>query len=273
MVTQALKERTALAYGHLWRASGSAPDEDKGHYAGLQSLLPLSHLRGRVLDAGCGVGRDSWQMASKNGAQVWSIDLSWEGVRKTQERVRSFANAIVLQGDVEHLPFQAEAFDFVYSFGVLHHLPSPQEGFKELIRVLKPGGLLALYVYEDFSTRSRFERVVLNAVGATRWITTRLPHRPLYLLCWVASPFVFLIFTVPYRLSSRLTWMQALSNRIPFRHGRSWFSLTGDLYDRFAAPYEHRYSTKTLESWFQEGNLTGIRIVPHRGWVAFGVKR
>lgn len=271
-ISSFVKRKTAAAYGYLWgRAVVDASDKEN-HYQSVAPLLPAGHLRGRVLDAGCGVGKDSWTMASSNGCRLWSVDLSWQGVQKTAERLRHLCLAAVLQADLERLPFSEGAFDFVYSYGVVHHLPDPFLGFQELVRVLKPQGVLAIYVYEDFKTRTALERLSLGAVKILRRLTTRIPHRLLYGLCWFSSPLFFLSMTLPYRILARWPGTRRCANRIPFRHGRSWFGLTGDLYDRFAAPLERRYGKEELQAWFSQAGFTSIRVEGHRGWVACGVK-
>jgi len=211
-------------------------------------------------------------MSQGGSSRVLAMDLSWEGVRRTQDRTHGSGKMVPVQGDMESLPFQKETFDFVYSYGVLHHLPDPRAGLGELVRVMKPGGLLALYVYEDFQTRSLPERWALSLAGLLRKATTRWPQPFLFRLCQIASPIIFLTFTVPYRILKGQPWGRRLAERVPFRHGESWFGLAGDLYDRFAAPIEHRYSQQTMKSWLQAAGLSWVQVVPKRGWVAFGVK-
>ncbi|MBI3332994.1 MAG: class I SAM-dependent methyltransferase [Candidatus Omnitrophica bacterium] len=255
----------------IWSAAGRS-GRAGAHYETLRSFLPPKHLQGRVLDAGCGPGWDAAAMAAGNGASLVAVDLSWDAVRLTHRRLGSLRGTGVVQADLESLPFREGTFDFVYSYGVLHHLPDADRGFEELARVVRPGGMLAVYVYEDFSDKSALERTLLRWVSLLRGATTLLPPRWLYALCRTASPAVFLLFTIPHRILRSFRATRGLSERIPFRHGSSWFSLTGDLYDRFAAPIENRYSERQVESWFQEAGLRHVQVVPKRGWVAFGCK-
>ena len=267
-----IKRRTARSFGYLWAQEASADTPELYHYRGLKSLLPPGHLRGRVLDAGSGSGIDALHLSQELRGQLVAVELSEHGAEQARSRTRGCRDVLVMRGDLERLPLRDAAFDFVYSYGVLHHLPHPEQGFRELIRVLRPGGLLAIYVYEDFATRSGGERMALALIGAVRRLTVRLPLPLLYRLCWLASPIVFLALTVPARLLSRWRMTAALGQRIPFRHGRSLFGLTGDLFDRFSAPIEQRYRRERLEEWFAEARLRDVHILPHRGWLAFGLK-
>ena len=268
-----IKRNTAKSFGYLWAQERLAGVQRGYHYqAQIKPWLPPGHLRGRVLDAGCGSGMDTFQMAQEHDGQVIAVELSREGVTHTQGRTRAFPNVMPIQGDVEALSFRDGSFDFVYSYGVLHHLPNPEQGFRELVRVLKPGGVIAIYVYEDFSTHAGLERALLWWVGVMRRLTVRFPAPLLYRLCQLCAPLVFVTLTMPATLLARWTMTSPLSQRIPFRHGRSFFGLSGDLYDRFSAPLEQRYSRQDVERWFAGAKLQEVTVIVQRGWVAYGRK-
>ncbi len=94
-----------------------------------------------VLDAGCGTGWFS-RAASSHGARVVSLDL---GVGLlAQVRRKCETRAVV--GSVLDLPFGAGAFDAVISSEVIEHTPDPRRAVREMARVLRPGGTLALTV-------------------------------------------------------------------------------------------------------------------------------
>jgi len=267
-----LKRETARRYGLLWSQSGPRKAPESYHYDQVRPLLPEGHLQGRVLEAGCGDGSDTLRIVQFARGSVVAVDLSPDAVWQTRRRTAGFSNVRVAQADLEALPFGENLFDCVYSYGVLHHIPQPEKGFRELVRVLKPGGLLAIYLYEDFGNRTALERALLNGVNRLRALTLRLPARHLYRLCQWASPAVFLLLTVPAQILARFPLTRPWSRRIPYHHGTGPFSLTGDLYDRFSAPIEFRYNPTTLRRWFQEEGLSDIEIRPLRGWVAFGRK-
>lgn len=267
-----LKRETAKRYGHLWAQSSLKRAPESYHYDRVRPFLPEGHLRGRILEAGCGDGSDTLRLVQFAQGSIVSVDISSAGVTQTQHRTASRLNVRVAQADLESLPFGDGLFDCVYSYGVLHHIPHPEQGFRELVRVLKPGGLLAIYLYEDFGSRTTLERALLNGVNRLRALTLWLPARHLYRLCQWGSPAIFLLLTVPAKIMARFPLTRPWSRRIPYHHGTGPFSLTGDLYDRFSAPIEFRYNPTTLRRWFQEAGLSAIEIRPLRGWVAFGKK-
>jgi SAM-dependent methyltransferase len=97
----------------------------------------------RVLDVGCGTGVVAIT-AQRRGAKVTGLDLTPELLKRAQENA-AVADADVEwhEGDVESLPFVDGAFDVVLSqFGHMF-APRPEIATREMLRVLRPGGLIA----------------------------------------------------------------------------------------------------------------------------------
>jgi len=97
----------------------------------------------RVLDAACGTGVVS-VTAARLGAQVTGLDLTPELLERARENARIAGVEIDWhEGDVEKLPFGDATFDFVLSeFGHIF-APRPEVAIGEMLRVLKPGGMIA----------------------------------------------------------------------------------------------------------------------------------
>lgn len=264
---------TGTSYGYLWSRSANRTELPRSyHYRKMAETLSIAPLQGLVLDAGCGEGIDLVNETRDSRAEIIGVELSDGGSRISFQRTLGLPCAHVVQADLRRLPFGPETFDFIYSYGVLHHLADPPQGMTELVRVLKPGARAAIYLYEDFSDRNPFWGLLLGLANQFRRLTIRLPHRLLYAFCWLAAPAVFLLFTVPYRLLCRLPGGRRLAQGLPFRHGTGPFSLAGDLYDRFGAPVERRYSRLTAERLLREAGLKRISVEKNRGWMAAGMK-
>ncbi len=107
----------------------------------------------RVLDAGCGTGDAAIFMAEQlrgSGARVTGVDLSEASlaVARARAEVRGLDNVDFEQGALEDLPQQGLGpFDWIVSFGVLHHLESPQAGLNALREVCKPDGGIGVMLY------------------------------------------------------------------------------------------------------------------------------
>jgi SAM-dependent methyltransferase len=118
----------------------------------------------RVLDVATGPGYCA-AAATARGADTVGVDVAGEMLTLAR---RLHPGIEFVQGDAEHLPFDDGSFDAVVGNFVILHLGRPEQGAAELVRVLEPGGRLALSTW-DLPERTRLLGVFLEAaeeVGA-----------------------------------------------------------------------------------------------------------
>jgi SAM-dependent methyltransferase len=96
--------------------------------------------RARILDAGCGSGRNMIELA-RHGT-VTGVELSPPSVEIARRR----ATGEVIEGSILEMPFAAESFDLAVSLDVIEHLQDDLAALKELRRVVAPGGRLLVTV-------------------------------------------------------------------------------------------------------------------------------
>ncbi len=267
-------KETQAVYGFLWEGLKNGKPQ-RWHYNNMQDLIREPIVRGKKgIDIGSGCGYDTFIMAKNNPAvKIISLDIS-EGACKTKELTSGLGNVWVVRGCALNMPISDNTLDFAYSFGVLHHTPDPDRGIKEIARVIRKDSPAYLYVYEDHS-ENYIKYLALKLVKALRTITTRIPSKALYILSFLASPFIIIFFTYPSRFFKRFKSTQGLSERIPFNFGTHLFSLTGDLYDRFGAPIEHRFSRQEIFNLLKRNGFVNIsidRMKSTAGWVVWGYK-
>lgn len=104
----------------------------------------------KVLEVGCGAGYDAF-MFCKHGADYTGIDITPENKILTQQHLAYYNfSPQILCMDVEKLSFKEE-FDYIFSFGVLHHVPNIEQALKNIYHTLKPQGEFQIIVYNKHS--------------------------------------------------------------------------------------------------------------------------
>ena len=96
----------------------------------------------RLLDLGCGAGLFLSWLATEMGGKYYGIDLSLNSAHSAKQLSSSLTVAV---GDAEVLPYKNESFDRISCNGAAHHLLDLHSALSEMYRILKPGGILALY--------------------------------------------------------------------------------------------------------------------------------
>jgi ubiquinone/menaquinone biosynthesis C-methylase UbiE len=111
-----------------------------------------------VLDAGCGLGRHLRHLAKIPGLKIVGIDKDTWALRETGKALESQTDALskdylVSIADINKLPFADASFDCIICSEVLEHIPDHKNAIKELDRILKPNGTLAVSVPRYFTER------------------------------------------------------------------------------------------------------------------------
>jgi SAM-dependent methyltransferase len=111
-------------------------------------FLRPEFIRGkRVLEIGCGMGTHA-EMLVAAGARLTAIDQTQFAAMATKNRFDLMRlGASVVRQDAELLAFADDSFDFVWTWGVIHHSSSTERCVSEVARILKPGGRFMMMVY------------------------------------------------------------------------------------------------------------------------------
>ncbi|MGI8558915.1 MAG: methyltransferase domain-containing protein [Solirubrobacteraceae bacterium] len=260
-----IKRKTAESFAYEWEQFGELREEWAQNFAEYLRPHTAEFLRGKlVLDVGAGSGRHSHQ-AHTHGARVVAADL---GAAIHVARRNLPAEVLTVQADAEHLPLPEAAFDFVISIGVLHHMPDTRRALHAIVRHVKPGGYVQIYV--NCEPEQRWQRSALSALAVLRRVTTRMPYRLLHLLSYPGAAVLFVLFALPYRAMRPHRSLRAIAERLPLRSYADYpFGVcVNDLFDRMVAPIVHRFTEQQMRELMLGTGLTDVVLTAHHGWIA-----
>lgn len=246
------EENYTESFGFQWRKHSCIymSDKKQGKLWELfknKTGLDKSQLQGKVfLDAGVGTGGYA-KAVIDGGGSVVGIDLSL-AVESAQENIGRYTNCDIIQADLFNLPFREQVFDGIYSIGVLHHTPDPKKAFQALVPFLKKGGVISVWVY------SFGEGLRMSLSEKLRMITTKMPKKVLYYLCFIAIPY-YLVYKTPL--------LGKIIDRImpPISTEPDWEDRILDTFDWYSAEYQSKHTYPEVYKWFKECGLVDIDLL------------
>lgn len=260
------QRRTAAAFGWQWQHFTEMHPEFEAQF--LDWLYPIGpeFFQGKcVLDAGCGIGRHAYFAAAYGASEVAALDLS-EAVETAHHNLSELGNVQVVQGDLLRPPFRTAAagggFDLVYSIGVLHHLPDPEAGFRSLLRFVRPGGTIAIWVY-GYENNG----FVRNVVEPLRRVSTKIPPPLLRTLAWPLAAGFHGVAKGVYRplhataVARMLPLDEYLSSVADFSFRQNY----GIVFDQLVAPSAAYTRGPELAAWFDGSGLEDVQISHRHG--------
>ncbi len=199
-----------------------------------------------VLDAGCGMGRFTDVVARWGAERVVGADIS-RAADAAAENLKNTSNAAVIQADLRELPFRSAAFDIVFSMGVLHHTPDTLQSLRRIARFVKPGGILAIWVY------SRRLRWTLFGGEILRPATNRMPPERLLRTIKAVVPRVNAVKRAVPAVAAPLDFVLPTSNH----PDPQWQIL--DTFDWYSPRYQWKHTYPEVEAWFERLGLIDVR--------------
>ena len=169
-------ELVARLYERFWRPTfvrvlaGAGASAPAGGFAGEffihKNCLAMEDKAGPWLDLSCGPGLFTRAMAAAApGARIIGVDISAAMLELAGKRTRGYGNVALVRADAHELPLADGCLAGVNNGGALHAYDDPEQVFREIIRVLKPGGI---YVASTFSRNTSLLARVAARLGGIR---------------------------------------------------------------------------------------------------------
>jgi len=242
--------------GHRWAEFDGSLPEYEANFADMAHPLTAADYTGKlVLDAGCGFGRHAF-FAARYGAEVIALDNSVDAVRAARRNTLGLSRVHVVQGDLLRPPVRPDHFDLVYSYGVLHHLGLPDEAFRLLGGLVKPGGRLQVWVY---GPRAGTPAIVS---GALHGAAGNMDDATLLKFSHAIASGLRLFSHTPYRFLGHVPLLGSLVSHLPAHDHHQWpFDVVvADIFDRLRIPVLHYFMGEELEAWFSDEGFADIHV-------------
>lgn len=216
---------------HPWPGTRQA-DEEMGWRLRVLGIKPEDYTDCNVIELGCGTGDYALWYATNGARHVTGIDLSDGSLARAHEQAcqHNVKNITFIKQDVLALEFPDDHFDYSYSVGVLMVTGDPFRGFRELVRVTKPGGIVIVSLYNTYTRLYLSAKIKLCQLLGGNDLDSRA-H-------WGRRLFPFT--------------MQKLNKRY---HGLNYEEIS---YDIFALPHGTHHTASEVLSWFDETGVTYV---------------
>lgn len=260
-------DKTISDFGEQWARYTS----NDGYYASIElfadicgPILPLNEIAGaRVADIGSGTGRIVDMLLSAGARHVIAIEPS-DAFDVLKANTARHADKIeYIKGKGEALP-RNRNLDYVFSIGVLHHIPDPEPVVKSALNALRPGGRMLVWLYGREGNE-----VYLRFAKPLRAVTTRLPAPILaavsHLLNAVLGIYIVLCRFLPLPMRSYI-------NSVLARF--SWRKRFLVIYDQLNPKVAKYYSRAEARELLQKAGFHDVRLYHRHGysWTVIGTR-
>jgi SAM-dependent methyltransferase len=260
------KDQTIKDFGEQWL---KYPDNE-GYYGSLELfsdilspfLEPEDLKNCKVAEIGSGAGRIVNMLLESGVQHVVAVEPS-DSFSVLVRNIRNSERVTPLEITGDHLPAYGD-LDYIFSIGVLHHIPEPGPVVEAAYRALRPGGRFLVWLYGKEGNG-----LYLAFTKPLRVITKRLPHRPLACLVetiyWPLMAYVHLcrILSLPLKkyMTSVLYKMSPQKRRLI-------------IYDQLNPSYAKYYTRREAETLLIDGKFKNVRTHHRHGysWTVIGTK-
>lgn len=247
-------------FGYEWQTySEILPDHEEQFRRWTPHLPPEEWVGKSFLDVGCGMGRNSFWPMSYGAREGWAVDIDERSLAQARRNLSRFPAAHVLQASAYDLPF-ADHFDIVFSIGVIHHLEQPQKAIAGMVRAVRPGGRVLIWVYGREG--NRWLLPILDPLR--RVLLSRMPIGILHHLALYPAIMLWFLLRLGVR---RNEYFRMLAG---FRFGH----LRSIVFDQMLPRIAHYWPRQSVRELMEKAGLSDVRLASVNGmsWSAIGIR-
>src|SRR3954452_10967709 len=222
-------------------------------------LQPEDWAGKSFLDVGCGMGRNSFWPMSYGAREGVAADVDERSLTSARRNLAHLSNLQVMQCSAYDLPFDGR-FDIAFSIGVIHHLEFPEIALARMVRAVRPGGQVLIWVYGRENIRWLVS--VLNPLRKA--LFSRLPVGVTHHLSLYPAVLLWLLLRAGLQ---PIEYFRLLA-RFEFRHLRSI------VFDQMLPRIAFYWSQDEVWQLMQRAGLVDVRLawVNQMSWSAIGTR-
>lgn len=256
-----LDPSTVEGFGEEWaRFDQRGIDEGqlKSVFEQYFAVFPWGSLPKDAVGADIGVGSGRWaRFVAPRVGHLHAVDASSQALDVARSTLKDASNVTFHNASVGALPFADGSLDFLYSLGVLHHVPDTAGAIAACARALKPGAPMLLYLYYRFDNRPEWFKRLWEVSDVGRKAISRLPHRARHLVTDAIAAGVYL----PLARTARALELAGVDvSLIPLSayRNKSFYSMRTDALDRFGTQLEQRFTRAEIDQMMRAAGLERI---------------
>lgn len=211
-----------------------------------------------VVDAGCGIGRNSYWPLIYGAKRLIAFDYDKRTVEVARKNLSNFKNAEIFFQSLYDLNLKNKA-DIAFSIGVIHHLENPHLAIKKLVESVKKNGIILIWVYGYEGNE-----LIFKYINPLRRITSRLPLKITNLVAYLFS---IPLYTYVKLSPQKSPYLKQLS-KFRFWHTHSI------VFDQLIPKIANYWKKQEALNLFKNKGLKDIRIhqVNKNSWTVIGRK-
>lgn len=213
----------------------------------------------KVLDAGCGTGRNSYWPLKYGAKEVVSFDYDKRTVEAAKNNLKSFSNCKVYYGSIYKLE-DINYFDISFAIGVIHHLEYPHKAIENLVKATKKGGIVLIWVYSY-----KGNEWIVKFINPIRKITSRFPPKITNILAYFFSVPLYVYIKI---FKQKKPYLKQL-RKFKFWHMHSI------VFDQLLPKIANYWKKEEVLFLLKNKGLININIISvnKNSWTAYGIKK
>jgi len=247
-------------FGYEWHNYPEIfPDYEKQFLRWTAPLGPEDWRGKSFLDAGCGMGRNSFWPMRYGAVSGTAIDLDQRSLVVPKRSLSAFPSMRIERVSVYDLPYR-DAFDIAFSIGVVHHLEDPERALRAITNAVKPGGKVLIWVYG----RENNEWIVTYLDPLRIALFSRLPIGLVHVLSWGPAAALWVILRMGL---IRIEYFRMIRH-FRFRHLRAM------VFDQMLPLIANYWPRATVQAMMENAGLRDVTLTWINGvsWSAVGTR-